>query len=242
MECGAHWDLSWQPTVRTRVAASIARISSGPGTLSAQAPEVDKIRTFYNHPDFVAANAARVLGAFAQLPERVRAHAHIAFTAHSIPQSLADQCDYVRQLTETCRLVAEAVGVDTGRWKLVYQSRSGRPSDPWLDPDICDHLRSLKQAGVECVVVHPVGFLSDHMEVLFDLDEEAQQVADEVGLQMVRSGTVGTHPRFVSMLCQLIDERLKDGAERLAVGEYGPNHDICPVDCCPAPVRPQRPT
>ena len=121
---------------------------------------------------------------------------------------MADHCGYVVQLTETCRLVAERLGVDPGRWRLVYQSRSGPPTDPWLEPDIVDHLRALKDQGVSDVVVQPVGFLSDHIEVLYDLDAEARQACQSVDLNMVRAGTVGTHPRFIAMLRELIEERL----------------------------------
>jgi protoporphyrin/coproporphyrin ferrochelatase len=206
-----------------------------------QAPRVDKVRVFYNHPDFISANADRVheaLGAIAAV--NGQSEAHLAFTAHSIPLSMARYCDYERQLNETCRLVAEAVGVEPGRWHLVYQSRSGRPDDPWLEPDILDHLRDLKQRGVHNVVVHPIGFLSDHVEVLYDLDEEARRLAEELGLNMVRSRTVGVHRRFISVLLMLIQERLGDipVADRPAAGRYGPSHDVCPELCCPAPARP----
>jgi ferrochelatase len=149
---------------------------------------------------------------------------------------MAASCDYERQLRETGRLVAESAEVSSERWRLVYQSRSGRPQDPWLGPDIVDHLRELGQAGEQCVVVAPVGFLSDHMEVLYDLDCEAARTAGEIGLTMVRAGTVGTHPRFITMIRKLIQERLQD-APREAVGHYGPNWDVCDADCCPAPRR-----
>ncbi|MBL8848674.1 MAG: ferrochelatase, partial [Planctomycetaceae bacterium] len=120
---------------------------------------------------------------------------------------------------------------------LVYQSRSGRPEDPWLDPDIVAHLHDLKQHRERAVVVAPIGFLSDHMEVLYDLDAEAADAAKELGLHFARAGTVGTHPRFITMIRKLIEERLSD-APREAVGQYGPNWDVCAVDCCPAPRRP----
>src|SRR5260370_636166 len=149
---------------------------------------------------------------------------------------MAENCDYEWQLTETSRLVAEAVEVE--RWRLVYQSRSGRPTDPWLGPDIVDHLADLKAQAVAAVVIHPVGFLSDHIEVLYDLDEEARHACDRLGLPMVRSATVGTHPRFVAMLRALIQERLADSAERPAVGRFGPSHDVCPEGCCLPPGRP----
>ncbi|MCA8995239.1 MAG: ferrochelatase, partial [Planctomycetaceae bacterium] len=155
--------------------------------------------------------------------------------------SMSDGCDYVKQLTETCRLVAEAVGIPESRYKLVYQSRSGRPEDPWLEPDILDHLRRLKSDGVESVVISPIGFLSDHMEVLFDLDEEAALVSQEIGLTMRRAGTVGVHPKFVQMIRKLIQERLDSNFEKEAVGAFGPNWDVCPLDCCPAPRRRPQP-
>lgn len=200
------------------------------------APQVDKLRVFYNHPLFISASRDRVAAALEQIPEARRAQTHIAYSAHSIPLSMANQCDYVKQLTESCRLVSESLGIGPGRWKLVYQSRSGRPEDPWLDPDVNDYLKSLKSAGVTDVVVMPIGFLSDHMEVLFDLDEEARQTSQQIGLNMVRAGTVGMHPDFVRMIADLIEERISNSPVRLAVGQYPANHDICPIDCCPAPV------
>ncbi|WP_422927954.1 ferrochelatase [Singulisphaera sp. PoT] len=202
------------------------------------APPIDKIRVFYNHPDFIAANADRVRDALAQIPAERREATRLAFTAHSIPSSMAANCRYEAQLTETCQLIAEAVGAEPENCRLVYQSRSGRPTDPWLEPDIVDHLRQLRQEGVEDVVVHPVGFLSDHMEVLYDLDDEAQKACAEIGLNMVRAGTVGTHPAFVSMLGELIEERFRGTAVRRAIGMFGANHDVCPVDCCLPPPRP----
>lgn len=200
-------------------------------------PVIDKVRVFYNHPRFVAANAEHLRTEWERIPEAKRAAARVAFTAHSIPMSMANSCNYAEQLTEACRLVADEVGVPAERWRLVYQSRSGRPQDPWLEPDICDHLKSLREDGVEDVVVLPIGFLSDHMEVLFDLDHEAQDVAGEVGLAMRRAKTVGTHPEFIRMWTELVLERMDDSRPKLAIGEYGPNHDVCPIDCCPAPRR-----
>lgn len=203
-------------------------------------PQVDKLRVFYNHPDFVEANSDLLQQGLAEIPEDRRAQVHVAFTAHSIPNSMSDTCDYVQQLTETCRLVAESSGIEADRWSLVYQSRSGRPQDPWLEPDICDHLRSVRDAGTEDAVIVPVGFLSDHMEVLFDLDCEAKDACQEVGLNMVRVPTVGTHPAFIRMIRKLVQERT-GGADREVIGQFGPSHDVCPGDCCPAPRRPKGP-
>src|SRR4051794_22849562 len=190
------------------------------------APEVLKLRTFYNHPGFVEANVARVRDALAQVP----AGTPIAFTAHSIPTAMAERCRYAEQLAETARLVAEAVGV--ADWAVVYQSRSGSPHVPWLEPDVCDHLRELWARGMTDVVISPVGFVSDHLEVLFDLDVEAVGVGREIGLNVVRAGTAGTHPAFVSMIRELVEERLDGTAERRVAGRFAPNPDVCPTNCC----------
>ena len=215
-----------------------AREAVGP-----DAPAIDKLRVFYNHPDFIAASVERIRSAFEQLPEASRSSAQVAFTAHSIPLSMANNCDYVTQLNETCRLIAAKLELPPERWNLVYQSRSGRPGDPWLEPDIVDHIRSLHERGTKSLVVAPVGFLSDHMEVLFDLDEEARLVCTELGITMSRATTVGNHPLIVSMVRELIQERLGQISNRRAIGAFGPSHDVCATDCClytiptrPAPV------
>jgi protoporphyrin/coproporphyrin ferrochelatase len=194
------------------------------------APQVDKIRVFYNHPGFISANVDCLTAALAQIPAERRAQTHVAFTAHSIPQGMADNSRYVAQLEETGRLVAEAAGATN--WQLVYQSRSGPPQQPWLEPDIGDHLQALHENGVTDVVIAPIGFLSDHMEVVFDLDTEARQLAEEIGLNMIRAATVGCHPAFIGMIRELISERLTARPVRLALGAHGPSHDICPLDCC----------
>lgn len=204
---------------------------------SAEAPQVDKLRVFYNHPDFIAVNADHLRAALRELGSAAEL-AHVAFTAHSIPSSMAAGCPYEQQLQEACRLTAEAAGVAEDRWELVYQSRSGRPEDPWLEPDILDHLRDLHVRGVRHAAIAPIGFLSDHMEVLYDLDEEARLLCNELGLQMARAETAGLHPRFVVMIRKLIQERLDPSRPREAIGQYPANWDVCPVDCCPAPRRP----
>ncbi|HEX7313946.1 MAG TPA: ferrochelatase [Pyrinomonadaceae bacterium] len=201
------------------------------------APRVEKLRAFYNHPGFVGPNVENLRAALGQIPEERRARARVAFTAHSIPEGMAAGCNYERQLLETCRLVAEGAGAE--HWRLVFQSRSGPPTQPWLEPDIRDHLRELKTEGVTDLVVAPVGFISDHMEVLYDLDTEARQLSEELGVNMIRAATVGTHPRFVSMIRELINERLDPTAPHRALGTFGPSHDVCPVDCClPGASRP----
>lgn len=204
-----------------------ARAAVGPET-----PVVEKLRAFYNHPEFIAANADRLRAALEQLSPRHRDTAPVVYTAHSIPQVMADHCDYVVQLTETCRLVSETLKLPPQRWQLVYQSRSGRPTDPWLGPDIVDALKSLRQRGADEVVVAPIGFLSDHMEVLYDLDYEAGALCQEIGLRMIRAATVGIHPRMVGMIRELIQERLDPATERRAVGKYGPRADVCQPGCC----------
>jgi ferrochelatase len=143
---------------------------------------------------------------------------------------MARGCAYETQLREACRLVAEAAG--TPRHRLAYQSRSGPPHVPWLEPDVLDELDALHAAGTDDVIVAPIGFLSDHMEVLFDLDEEAAEHAADLGMTMVRAGTVGTHPAFVAMIRELIVERMSARPERRALGLRGPSHDVCPVNCC----------
>jgi ferrochelatase len=194
------------------------------------APHVDILRKFYNHPGFVEPNAEYVGAALATIPEERRSDARIAFTAHSIPAGMARNSRYEAQLLETCRLVAEALGHP--HWQLVYQSRSGPPSQPWLEPDIGDHLHDLKAAGVTDVVVAPVGFISDHLEVMYDLDTEARELAAELGITMVRAASVGTHPAFISMIRELIVERMTDNPVRRFLGTQGASHDVCPVDCC----------
>src|SRR5918997_2243188 len=205
------------------------------------APRVEKLRAFYNHPGFVGPNVENLRAALGQIPEGRRAAARVAFTAHSVPSAMAAGCDYERQLLETCRLVAEGAGAE--HWRLVFQSRSGPPTQPWLEPDICDHLRALKDEGAADVGVAPAGFISDHMEVLYDLDTEARQLSEEIGLEMVRAATVGTHPAFVRMIRELILERTSAVAAPLSLGTHGPRQNVCPADCClPADRPPARPT
>ena len=193
------------------------------------APVVDKLRVFHDHPGFIEANADRVREALAAIPPARRATARIAFTAHSVPTPMAAGSDYVAQLRETCALVAAAVRHES--WALVYQSRSGSPHQPWLEPDILAHLDALRAEGVADVVVAPVGFVSDHMEVVHDLDSEAREHAARLGLGFARAGTAGTHPAFVRMIRELVEERVS-GGERRALGARGPRADTCAADCC----------
>ncbi len=208
--------------------------------VGAGAPQVDKLRAFYNHPHYVEASAAEVRDALAQIPAERRTSAELVFTAHSIPRSMADTSDYEKQLRETCRLVAQALQIE--KYRLVFQSRSGSPNQSWLEPDILDYLRTLPERGVIDVVIAPVGFISDHMEVLYDLDTEAKELAAELKLNLVRAATVGPHPVFVRMIRELVEERMNPDLAKLSIGEFGPNHDVCPLNCCAPPARPgQRP-
>ncbi len=202
-----------------------------------QAPAVDKIRVFFNHPGFIAANADHLREALDKIPRERRSMAHVAFTAHSIPMSMAQTSRYAGQLQEVGRLVCERLDIPESRWALAYQSRSGRPGDPWLEPDICDHLATLHANGVSDVALLPIGFLSDHLEVLYDLDVEAREKSEKLGLNLVRAATVGTHPQFVTGLADLIEERLNPSSSRPALGALGAWPDVCPADCCPAPRR-----
>ncbi len=200
-----------------------------------QAPAVEKLRAFFNHPGFIEVMVERVQAAFEEIAAPRRGAACLVFTAHSIPLVMAENCRYEQQLRETCRLAAAGVGRPD--WRLVWQSRSGPPSQPWLEPDICDYLRELRLAGATDAVVVPIGFISDHMEVVYDLDTEARDVCEEIGLNMVRAATAGAHPRFVGMIRELIEERIA-GAPKLAIGDFGPSHDVCAADCCAFPRRP----
>jgi protoporphyrin/coproporphyrin ferrochelatase len=205
-----------------------------------QLPAVDKIRHYFNHPGFVAANVDAVLAGLAQVPDG----ALIAFVTHSVPTAMNDTAGieggrYENQHRDVAATVAAAVGERRGatpEWELVYCSRSGPPGQPWLEPDVNDHLRNLKDRGVPGVVVAPVGFISDHMEVAYDLDTEARRTAEEIGLPFVRAATVGTDSRFVAGLVDLVLERAAQARGEMpqqpTAGEAGPSWAVCPAGCC----------
>ena len=193
-------------------------ISDAQTSVGPDAPRVEKLRVFYNHPLFIEANVDHIRAALAQLEDATSAT--LVFTAHSIPESMAVNSEYAAQLVEAGGLIAHALGIKN--WQLVYQSRSGSPSQPWLGPDIVEHLRTLHREGVRNVVVAPIGFVSDHMEVVYDLDIEALKVADELGMRMVRAATAGTHPAFVKMIRELMLERIENRVPE----------NICAPDCC----------
>ena len=220
---------------RENIAAAQAEV--GP-----TAPQVDKQRVFYNHPGFIEPMAESLATCLAEIPVDRRRGARVLFTAHSIPLAMAENCRYEVQLAEACRLVAERAGLRPDEWELVYQSRSGSPQQPWLEPDVCDRIEQLHAEGeLSELVVVPIGFISDHMEVLFDLDTEARELCDRLGVRMQRAATVGVHPRFVRMIRELIVERIENATDRPALGALGASHDVCPADCCVyLPSRPKQ--
>jgi ferrochelatase len=164
--------------------------------------EVTWIDDWHAHPGFIRANVEHVRKAVRQLPKTARPRARLVFTAHSVPVPMAEACPYVSQLREGAKLVAQQVGIDD--WALVYQSRSGRPEDPWLAPDICDYLRDERARGLDAVVLCPIGFVSDHIEVLYDLDHQAADLARELGVAMTRARTASEHPAFLDAIAELV--------------------------------------
>ena len=197
------------------------------------APGLHKLRLYYNHPGFVDAVVARV-------EETMAPGDRLVFTAHSIPHSMAQWCDYESQLREIAGEVASRVSSPSSlggapEWDLAYQSRSGPPHIPWLEPDISDHLTALCDQGYGDVTVVPLGFISDHMEVMYDLDVLAAETAASIGLTMRRAATVGTHPHFVRAIRELVQEKIDD-APALWVGKSGPWPDPCPDGHCLAPA------
>jgi ferrochelatase len=201
-----------------------ARDEAGPG-----APELVKLRPYFNHPGFVepladGLRAARALAGPA---------APVLMSAHSIPSAMAATCAYEDQLAETAGLVAEGAGVPREQWTLVYQSRSGPPQQPWLGADISSHIRTLEPAP-PALIVAPIGFVSDHMEVVYDLDRTATAAALERGIRVVRSATPGTDPRFVAMIWDLVEEA--EGRRPPALlGTLGPVACPCASGCRPGP-------
>ena len=207
------------------------------------APRLVKLRHFYDHPGFIAAQADAVRRALGSLPGGSDATARLVFTAHSIPVAMNDASGpaadgrFAAQHRETARLVAEAVRGAGAEFDLVWQSRSGPPEVPWLEPDINAHLRALAAEGTRAVVVTPSGFVSDHVEVRWDLDVEARETAASVGLQYARAATVGAHPAFVGAVRELVAEQL-EGVEPQTLSPLGITGFECPTGCCPAPRRP----
>ena len=207
-------------------------IQAARAEVGGDAPEIDKLRPFYNHPTFIEIWVGALRDALARSGDE----ATVLFTAHSIPETMASTSDYQRQLTETARLVATGAGVRDGRWQLVWQSRSGPPAQRWLEPDVVDAIGELP-AGARAVVLAPIGFVSDHMEVVYDLDTVAAEAGRARGLHVERVVTPGTTPAFVAMIAELVAERLDPATERRTTGRFGPAPDWCAEGCCPAPAR-----
>ena len=210
------------------------------------APRLDKVRVYYNHPGFVQANVDGVVAALDDLPSDARDGARLLFVTHSIPLSMSDASGpqggaYVAQHLDVAEVISRQVTEETGiahDHELVYCSRSGSPHTPWLEPDVNDRLEELAAEGVVAVVLVPVGFVSDHMEVVYDLDTEALATAERLGIAARRSASAGTHPAFVQAIRELVLERAAaergSDVERPALGIRGPSHDCCPVGCCVA--------
>ncbi|MGB8260733.1 MAG: ferrochelatase, partial [Terracidiphilus sp.] len=195
--------------------------------VTGETPSFERLPHYCLLPGFIEPLIERVSDAFAHVPEERRAGTKLLFTAHSIPVAMSQTSNYFGQLTDVARLVAQ--GVRHPEYRLVFQSRSGPPQQPWLEPDVRDALREEARAGVKDVVVAPIGFISDHMEVKFDLDTQARELAGSLGLNMVRAATVGTHPKFVAMIRELIEERLSGAREACPWP--------CTETCCPSPQR-----
>jgi len=175
--------------------------------MGAPAPEVDHVDEWHAHPLFIEAVSDNVAAALQQIPSERRSSAALVFTAHSVPTAMAAVSPYVQQITESARLVAERVG--HLQWTLAYQSRSGNPREPWLEPDINEVVRQLASAGDRDVVVAPIGFVCDHVEVLYDLDIETRQIARDIGVNFVRAATVNDHPAFIRMLADVVRRRIE---------------------------------
>ncbi|GIF72337.1 ferrochelatase [Asanoa siamensis] len=219
-------------------------ITKARATVGEGAPVIEKLRHFADHPGFVEPHADAVRTALDTLDPARRSTTRLVFTAHSIPTSMATTAGpppvappgrYVAQLRETAALVAAAAAPDLP-WDLVWQSRSGPPQVPWLEPDVNDHLAALADTGVTGVVVSPIGFVSDHLEVIWDLDNEAAATAKSRNLDFVRAATPGTDPRFVAMVRDLVQERMDGADSKQRLGTL-PAWDTCPVDCCTPPAR-----
>ena len=193
----AHHSYSSCQQYRENVADARARLrQAAGGDIS-----VTYVKSWFDHPLFIQANAAHVREALWRLPLELRMSARLVFTAHSIPTSMAEASQYERQLLASAAEVADAVGLT---WALVYQSRSGRPSDPWLEPDVCDYLRRERTAGLEAAILCPLGFVCDHIEVLYDLDREAAAVCRDIGLPMTRAAAVNDDPLFLDMMADVV--------------------------------------
>jgi protoporphyrin/coproporphyrin ferrochelatase len=223
---------------RENLADAVAEVGEG-------APRLDKLRHYFNHPGFVESMVDATLSALADLDDTARREAHLLFVTHSVPESMNDSSGpfggaYVAQHRAVGEEIGERIRQETGHRypsELVFCSRSGPPHVPWLEPDVNDRLEELAADQVGGVVVVPIGFVSDHMEVIYDLDTEASATAEKLGLPFARAATAGLDPRFVALARDLLVERARAerGLEtgRAAVGAMGPSWDVCPAGCCP---------
>ncbi len=230
---------------RENLADAVAEVGEG-------VPHLDKLRHYYNHPGFMETMVDATLSALAELGDDVRHDAHVLFVTHSIPVAMNDASGpdgdaYTIQHQSVVDEIGERIRQETGHrypTKLVFCSRSGAPHIPWLEPDVNDHLEELADDRVGAVVVVPIGFVSDHMEVIYDLDTEAKATAEKLGIEFVRAATAGVDPRFVAMVRELLVERaaVERGEEvsRPALGSMAPSWDTCPAGCC-ANLRGPRP-
>ncbi len=225
---------------RENLAAAVGSLTEEDGPV----PRLDRLRHYFNHPGFVEPMVDATLSALADLPDAARRDAHVLFVTHSIPESSDDTAGpdggaYVAQHRTVAEEIGERVRQQTGHrypTELVYCSRSGPPQVPWLEPDVNDRIQELAASGVSGVVVVPIGFVSDHMEVIYDLDTEASATAEKVGIAFARAATAGVDPRFVSMVRDLLVERAAvergEDPPRATVGGQPPSWDLCPAGCC----------
>jgi|SRR5680860_409661 len=226
---------------RENLADAVAVVREGTG---AGAPRLDRLRHYFNHPGFVESMVDATLSALAELNHGVRHDASVLFVTHAIPVGMneasgRDGGAYVAQHWSVAEEISERIRQETGHRypaDLVFCSRSGPPHVPWLEPDINDHLQAMSADGVEAVVVVPIGFVSDHMEVVYDLDTEARTTAEKLGIEFVRAATSGVDPRFVSMVRDLLLERATaergEAVTRTCVGSFEASWDVCPAGCC----------
>lgn len=205
-------------------------IARARAAVGATAPQVDKLRLFYNHPVFIELWTERLRAALNEAPE-----AEVVFTAHSIPAAAAAVSPYAAQLQEAAAAVAVAAGAT--RWRLAYQSRSGPPHQSWLEPAVETELRRRQAASAQSVILVPLGFLTDHMEVAYDLGVEARELCQQLGMRMVLVPSIGEHPGFAGLVRELVLERCDPDRSRPSVGANQAWPDVCPPDCCLAPDR-----
>jgi protoporphyrin/coproporphyrin ferrochelatase len=225
---------------RENLAEAVATVSRS----GVEVPRLDRLRHYFNHPGFVEPMVDATLTALADLSDPSRRDAHVLFVTHSIPESMNDTSGpsggaYVAQHRAVAEEIGERIRQETGHrypTELVFCSRSGPPQVPWLEPDVNDRVAELAELGVGGVVVVPIGFVSDHMEVIYDLDTEAKATAEKVGVEFARAATAGLDPRFVAMVRDLLLERsaVERGldTQRATVGGQAPSWDLCPAGCC----------